>query len=145
MLPVEIQVCISVRYISAEHSWCCWLCPCAVSILRAKTRKRLEAVAAVAAAAGTPGSVSVNPSRWPTASGVGTPSCDVTFNGGIAAAAGCAGAGAGDGGSAGAGAGGSSSSPVSELEGLVGAKQRMTSKLMLKLLTQEIEVRPIPQ
>lgn len=29
---------------------------------------------------------------------------------------------------------------MSELEGLVGAKQRMTSKLMLKLLTQELEV-----
>lgn len=40
-----------------------------ICILRAKTRKRLEAVAAAAAAAGQPGAASLNPSRWPTASG----------------------------------------------------------------------------
>lgn len=129
-----------------------WL-PFAVGLLRAKTRKRLEAMAAAAAAAGTPGAASLSPSCWPSASGAASRSAagGASGSGGTGTAAGitgistttadggsgCAGVGAGAGCEA---VGGSSRSPAGELEGLVGARQRMTSTLMLQQLTQDVQV-----
>lgn len=116
------------------------LCCPAVSLLRAKTRKRLEALAVAAAAAGQPGSSCSN-SRWPSVGGYlrstgNSSSGAVSSGGGSNAAASSSGAAQGP-----VGPGSTAPASAVELEGLVGAKQRLTSKLMLKLLTQNVEVR----
>jgi len=111
--------------------------------LRAKTRKRLEALAVAAAAAGQPGSSCSN-SRWPSVGGylrsTGNSSSGALSSSGSGSSSTAAGSSSG---AAQGPVGPGSTAPASavDLEGLVGAKQRLTSKLMLKLLTQNVEVR----
>ena len=107
-----------------------------MSLLRAKTRKRLEALATAAATAGQL-SISGGHSRSPSSGGnlrsaVNSGSGgNITLSGGVAGTTSTNGQLQEQGGASGGGG---------ELDLLLGAKQHMTSKLMLKQLTQSIEV-----